>query len=335
MPKKILITGANGFLGSALSRIALEKKYKVRAFVRENSDLSNLKNLNIEIIRGDLRSKESILNASNGCDSFIHTAADYRLWARKPSEIYESNVFGTENLLDVVSKIKNHRLVFTSSVATLGILKDREANESTPVKFSDMVGDYKKSKYLAEKIVYEYIKNKSLNCLIVNPSTPIGPGDIKPTPTGNIILQMLQKKMPAYVSTGLNFVHVDDVALGHFQAMELGQIGERYILGGENIMLKEFLDLVSEYGNVPRVKFKVLTNPLYPLAILNQSLAFLLNNYKPTLTIESLKMSEKKMFFSSDKAKKKLGYRPRNVKSAIKDAVYWMKGNFFNNNIIN
>jgi dihydroflavonol-4-reductase len=328
MSKKILITGANGFLGSAITRKALEKKFKVKVLVRETSDISNLKNLDVEIFRGDLSRKDTIIDAFKNCHTFFHVAADYRLWARKVSEIYESNVLGTQNVIELIKDIPNHKLVYTSSVATLGTQALGESNENTPVKFEQMVGDYKKSKYLAENIVMDYIKNKNLKCIIVNPSTPIGPRDIKPTPTGKIVLQMLKKKMPAYVETGLNFVHVDDVAEGHFQALENGKNGEKYILGGENMSLKKFLDLIAQQANVPKINIKIPSKPLYPFAFLNEILAFFMKNYEPMLTINGLRMSEKKMYFSSEKAKKELGYRPRNVKNAIKDCVVWMNEQF-------
>tara|TARA_B100001093_G_scaffold132916_1_gene125650 strand:- start:757 stop:1338 length:582 start_codon:yes stop_codon:yes gene_type:complete len=192
-----------------------------------------------------------------------------------------------------------------------------------------MIGDYKKSKYLAEKLVIDYINNGSIKSVILNPSTPIGSGDIKPTPTGNIILQLLRNKMPGYVDTGLNFVHVNDVALGHFQALKSGTLGEKYILGGENMSLKTFLEKVADFGNVPKPRIKLISSPLYPLAYLNQLFAFLLR-YDPMLTIDGLRMSEKKMYFSSEKAKNKLGYRPGNVNDAIKESVNWMKNFFLN-----
>ena len=328
MSKKILITGANGFLGSAITRKAIEKKYKVKVLVRETSDISNLENLDVEIFRGDLRRKETIIDAFKDCNIFFHVAADYRLWVRKISEIYESNVLGTQNVIELIKGIPKHKLVYTSSVATLGTEAIGESDENTPVKFEQMVGDYKKSKFLAENIVMDYIKNKNLKCTIVNPSTPIGPRDIKPTPTGKIVLQMLKKKMPAYVETGLNFVHVDDVAEGHFQALEKGKNGEKYILGGENMSFKHFLDLIAEQANVPKVNIKIPSKPLYPFAFLNEILAFFMKNYEPMLTINGLRMSEKKMYFSSEKAKKELGYRPRNIKNAIKDSVSWMNEKF-------
>ncbi len=330
MQKKILITGANGFLGSSIVKQALKKKFKVRALVRQNSDITNIEKLNVEIVKGDLRKKDSLKNIVKGCEFFFHVAADYRLWAPKPSELYETNVMGTQNLLDHIKSIKNHKLAYTSSVATLGISNDKKniSDEKTPVSFGDMIGDYKKSKYLAEKLVIDYVRKGLINSVILNPSTPIGAGDIKPTPTGEIILQLLRKKMPGYVDTGLNFVAVEDVALGHFQALESGTNGEKYILGGENMLLKDFLEKVSYYGKVPKPTIKFSTKPLYPIAYLNQFFASFLK-YKPILTIDGLKMSEKKMFFSSEKAKNHIGYRPSGINNAIKDSVDWMKKKIF------
>ena len=327
MSKKILITGANGFLGSAITKLALSKGYRVSVLVRKNSNLDNLMKFKskINFFFGDLRDKDDLYEPVKESDIIFHVAADYRLWSRKPSEIYDTNVHGTENIALLALKLKK-KLVYTSSVAALGLDKDG-GNETTNVEFDQMIGDYKKSKYLAEKIIEKLVK-KNLKVIIVNPSTPIGPGDIKPTPTGKIILDVLKRKMPAYVNTGLNFVHVDDVAEGHFLALEKGKIGEKYILGGENLNFKDFLDMVSEIGNVPKVNIQINFKYLIPLAFLNEFLCKFFISRTPSLTIDSLKMSSKKMFFSSMKAKKKLGYRPRPAKNAIKDAINWMNTYF-------
>lgn len=324
MAKKILITGANGFLGSAVSKLALKKGFVVNVLVRKNSNCENLKNIasKINFFFGDIRDVESIHNPIKQSDVIFHIAADYRLWARKTSEIYESNVYGTENIALKVLEL-NKKLIYTSSVATLGLKDGVESDENTPVSLSDMIGDYKKSKFLAEDVVLKLIKKKKLNCIIVNPSTPIGAGDIKPTPTGRIILDMLLKKIPAYVDTGLNFVHVDDVAEGHFLALKYGDLGEKYILGGENLEFKKFLDMISHYGNVPEVKIKLNPRYLYVFAHINEFFAKYFYNTPPSLTIDGLRMSQKKMFFSSEKAKKQLRYRPSDVKNAIKEAVLW------------
>ena len=329
MVKKILITGANGFLGSAITKLGIKKGYKVNILVRKNSNLTNLKSYlsKLKIYYGNLEDIESLNQPIKDNDIIFHVAADYRLWSRKPAEIYAANVLGTEN---IAQKTLTHKkiLIYTSSVATLKLKKDFISDENSVAKFDDMVGDYKKSKFLAEKIISSFIKKKKLKAIIVNPSTPIGQGDIKPTPTGKIILDVLKKEMPAYVDTGLNFVHVDDVAEGHFLALKYGKIGEKYILGGENLNFKDFIDLVSEIGKVPKVKFKINQKYLYFFALINEIFARYIFHYNPSLTLDGLRMSEKKMFFSSEKAKKLLRYRPRNVKNAIKDSVNWTKEYF-------
>ncbi len=329
MVKKILITGANGFLGSSITKLAIKKGYKVNVLVRKDSDLTNLKSnfSKIKLYYGDLKNIDSLHNPVKDSDIIFHIAADYRLWSRKPSEIYESNVHGTENI-SIKAIEFSKKMIYTSSVATLSIKEGKISDENSEAIFDEMYGDYKKSKYLAEKIVLKLVKKKKLKAIITNPSTPIGPGDIKPTPTGKIILDVLEKRMPAYVDTGLNFVHVDDVAEGHFLALKYGKIGEKYILGGQNLDFKEFLDLVSDIGNVPKINFKINQKYLYLFAYVNEIIAKYFYHYNPSLTIDGLRMSEKKMFFSSKKAKKVLNYRPRDVKNAIKDAVIWTKKNF-------
>ena len=326
MNKKILITGANGFLGSAITRLALKKNYKVNVLVRKNTNLKNLEKISskINFFYGDLRDISSLEKPIAYSDIVFHVAADYRLWSRAPKELYDSNVRGTENICIKTSDL-NKTLIYTSSVATLGLNIGNESNEATPVAFSDMVGDYKKSKYLAEKIVEKFIKIKKMKCIVVNPSTPIGPGDYKPTPTGRIIYDVLRGKMPAYVDTGLNIVHVDDVAEGHFLALKNGKIGDKYILGGENLKFKDFLDYICDYGKKSKIVIKLNPKFLIPLAHVNEVLFKYFISKEPKLTLDGLKMSTKNMFFSSEKAKKKLQYRPRSIKSAIKDAVNWFE----------
>ncbi len=327
MNRKILITGANGFLGSSLVKLALKKKYKVNVLVRENTDIRNLEQIksNIKFYYGDLRNLDSLESPIANSDIIFHVAADYRLWTRVPKELYDSNVRGTENICLKVLELKK-TLIYTSSVATLGINPNNVSDENTPVSFSDMIGHYKRSKYLAEKIVLGFYSKKKMKAIIVNPSTPIGPGDLKPTPTGRIIYDVLNNKMPAYVDTGLNIVHVDDVAEGHFLALKYGELGEKYILGGENLNFKDFLDYISEYGEKSKVNIELNPKYLLPFAYINEFLYKFFINKNPSLTVEGLKMSQKKMFFSSEKAKNKLHYRPRSFKNAIKDSVNWFKG---------
>ena len=326
MNKKILITGANGFLGSAITRLALEKKFKVNVLVRKNTNIKNLEKIRSKInyFYGDLRDISSLENPIANSDVIFHVAADYRLWSRSPKELYDSNVRGTENICIKTTDL-NKTLIYTSSVATLGLKEGDQSNENTPVSFSDMIGDYKKSKYLAEKIVDKFIQIKKMKCVIVNPSTPIGPGDYKPTPTGRIIYDVLKGKMPAYVDTGLNIVHVDDVAEGHFLALKNGKIGDKYILGGENLKFKDFLDHICDYGKKPKIVVKLNPRFLMPLAHINEVISKYFIYKEPKLTVDSLKMSTKNMFFSSEKAKKKLQYRPRSIKNAIKDSVSWFE----------
>ncbi len=328
MTKKILITGANGFVGSAITKLGLKKGFKVNILIRKNSDTSNLKNImsKINIFYGDLREIDSLDEAIKSSDIIFHVAADYRLWTRKPSELYASNVLGTENVARKVLEL-NKMLIYTSSVATLGITSNKISNEQSETSLNKIDGHYKKSKFLAETIVINLIKKKKLKAVILNPSTPIGPGDIKPTPTGKIILDVLRRKMPAYVDTGLNFVHVDDVAEGHFLALKHGKLGEKYILGGENLELKQFLDIVAEAGKVPKIKLKLKQKYLYLFAFITEIFAKYIYNFNPSLTVDGLRMSEKKMFFSSDKAKKILHYRPRDINNAIKDTIKWIKNN--------
>ncbi len=326
MNKKILITGANGFLGSAITRLAIKKKFRVNVLVRKKTNIQNLDKIksNINFFYGDIRDISSLETPIANSDIIFHVAADYRLWSRNPKELYDSNVRGTENICIKTTQLKK-TLIYTSSVATLGIKKNEKSDEETPVNFSDMIGDYKKSKYLAEKIVKNFIKKKRMKGIILNPSTPIGPGDIKPTPTGRIIFDVLNGKMPAYVDTGLNIVHVDDVAEGHFLALKYGKIGEKYILGGENLIFKDFLDHICDCANKSKIVIKLNPKYLIPFAYINEIIFKFFLNKEPSLTIDSLKMSSKKMFFSSEKAKKKLRYRPRSFKNAIKDSVKWFE----------
>ena len=326
MNKKILITGANGFLGSAITRLALKKKFKVNVLVRRDTNIQNLEKFRskINLYYGDLRDISSLENPVANSDVIFHVAADYRLWSRSPKELYDSNVRGTENICIKACDLEK-TLIYTSSVATLGLKESDQSNENTPVSFTDMIGDYKKSKYLAEKIVDKFIQIKKMKCVIVNPSTPIGPGDYKPTPTGRIIYDVLRGKMPAYVDTGLNIVHVDDVAEGHFLALKNGKIGDKYILGGENLKFKDFLDHICNYGRKPKIVVKLNPRFLIPLAHVNEVIFKYFINKEPKLTVDSLKMSTKNMFFSSEKAKKKLLYRPRSIKDAIKDSVNWFE----------
>ena len=325
---KTLITGATGFVGSAVLRELLKKKHKIKALVRQSSVLDNLKNLDVEIVYGDLKDKDSLKRCLKDCKNLFHVAADYRLWVPKPNEIYENNVTGTENLMKEALNLGIEKIVYTSSVAVLGKpIEGDIADENTPVNIDQMIGHYKKSKYLAEEKVKELYKTKRLPVVIVNPAAPVGPRDIKPTPTGKMILDAARRKIPAYLDTGLNIVHVDDVAKGHIQAFNKGKLGERYILGGENLTFKEILEMISNLCGHNPPKIQLPKKPLYPIGYLFEIFARLFNLKNPMLTVDMIRMAEKKMFFSSEKAKKELNYRCKSAKFALKDAIQWFIDN--------
>ncbi len=329
MNKKVLVTGATGFVGSAVARLLINRGFIVKTLVRSTSSLDNLRGLNVEIVYGDLRDINSLENALKDCEFLFHVAADYRLWSLNPQELYDNNVEGTENIMRAALKTKINKIVYTSSVATLGINKDESpANENTPVTFDDMIGDYKKSKYLAEEVVKEMVIREGLPATIVNPSTPIGPGDIKPTPTGKLILDAAAGKMPAFVDTGLNWVHVDDVAMGHLLALENGKIGERYILGNENFSMKELLQKIATITGKPAPKIQLPHNFVLPIAYLSEWWANITKSKtEPRATVSGVKLSKKKMYFSIDKANSELGYQPKDVMIALKDSINWFKEN--------
>ena len=320
---KTLITGASGFIGSAVMRLLLEADHDVRAIVRPGSDRRNLDGLPVEIFEGDLQDKTSLEDAVKDCNAVFHVAADYRLWIPDPDNMYQTNVAGTRNLMLASAEAGVEKIVYTSSVAVLGLNKDGSpANEDTLISADDMIGHYKRSKYLAEKEVTKLINENALPAVIVNPSTPLGPRDIKPTPTGNIILETLNDRMPAYVDTGLNIAHVDDVAKGHLLAFEKGKIGERYILGGENLSLQTILGIICELIDKKPPSIKLPHNLVLPIAWCMERWAEI-SKKEPRATVDEVRMSKKLMYFSSDKAIKELGYEIRPAKEAIKDAIDW------------
>ena len=325
---KTLLTGATGFLGSAILRKLVDDGQNVRVLARPNGDRRNIANVACEIAEGDLNDTTSLQSAVSGCDALFHVAADYRIWAPNPSELYRTNDFGTVELFRAAATAGIERMVYTSSVATLGIHSDgTPSNEATPVSRSDMVGHYKRSKFDAETSVMGLIRDEHLPIVIVNPSTPIGPRDLKPTPTGRIIVEAAGGRMPAFVDTGLNVVHVDDVAAGHIQAFRRGVIGERYILGGEDLSLRQILAEVAEIiGRKPPV-ISLPRGPLFPLAYLSEFIARLRGGTEPMLTVDGLRMSKKRMYFSSAKAKEMLGYVTRPPAEALRDAVDWFRTN--------
>lgn len=323
-----LVTGATGFVGSAVARNLLARDCKVRVLTRPNNDRRNLSNLDVQIVEGDLLRPETLMPALEGCKGVFHVAADYRIWTRDVDAMFAANVNGTRAILKAAAEIGVERAVYTSSVAVLGIdPTTAPANEDTPVTFSDMVGVYKQSKYRAEEACQDVIKETGLDCVIVNPSTPIGPNDVKPTPTGRIIVEAATNKMPAYVDTGLNVAHVDDVAEGHLLAFEKGEKGQRYILGGDDMSLKDILVTVSRIAGSNPPKFKMPRGPLYPFAYLAEAWSNLTGIGEPFVTVDGLNMSKKKMYFSSERAEKELGYRHRQGEKAIEDAITWFKEN--------
>lgn len=329
MNKKVLVTGATGFVGSAVARLLIDRGFLVKTLVRTTSSLDNLKGLNVEIVFGDLRDINSLEKALKDCEYLFHVAADYRLWSLNPKELYENNVQGTTNIMRAAMKADIKKIVYTSSVATLGLHSDSSpSNENTAVTFNDMIGDYKKSKYLAEEAVKKMVNEEGLPATIVNPSTPVGPGDIKPTPTGKLILDAAAGKIPAFVDTGLNWVHVDDVAMGHLQALEKGKLGERYILGNENFSMKMLLTKIASITGKPAPKIRLPHNLVLPIAYVVEWWANITRSKnEPMATVSGVKLSKKKMYFSVDKAKNDLGYKPKDVMIALNDAIDWYKEN--------
>jgi dihydroflavonol-4-reductase len=324
---KSLVTGANGFVGSAVVRCLLTAGHEVRAMVRPGSNRRNLDSLPVEVTEGDLLDAASLKSAVSGCDNLFHVAADYRLWIPDPNVMYDTNVKGTETLIKVAAEAGVKRMVYTSSVATLGLNRDgTPANEETPSTLESMAGHYKRSKFLAEQAVKKLTDEHKLPLVIVNPSTPIGPRDIRPTPTGRIVLDTLCGRMPAYSDVGLNVVHVDDVAQGHLLAFEHGIPGERYILGGENMTLLQILQIID---NITVKKTRRLYLPLkliLPVAWMMEKIA-MITDIEPRATVDSIRMAKTRMFFSSEKAIRELGYQFRPATEAIRDAVIWFQEN--------
>jgi dihydroflavonol-4-reductase len=323
---KALVTGATGFVGAAVARALLGAKWQVRVLARRGSDRRNLQSLDVEVSEGDLADSSSLERAAQGCDGLFHVAADYRLGARDPAELYRANVEGTRNVLNAAHRSGVRRIVYTSSVATIGIPADgTPGDEQSANSLENMIGHYKRSKYLAEEVVRDAAKG-GMSVVIVSPSTPVGPGDVKPTPTGQLVLDAAAGRMPAYVDTGLNIVHVDDVAAGHLLAYERGRPGERYILGGQDMSLREILELIAalEGRNPPRIRLPY--GVVLPIAYLAEGFARL-SGRSGRITLEGVRMSRKKMFFSSAKAVRELGYGWRPPVQAFEDAIGWFRGN--------
>jgi dihydroflavonol-4-reductase len=320
---RVLITGATGFVGSAVARAAQQRGYRVRVLARATSPRRNLDGLDAEVVEGDLRDQPAVSRALDGVRWLLHVAADYRLWGPDPGAIERNNVEGTATVMRAALAARVERIVYTSSVATLRVGPDTEAAaEDVPLPADQAIGAYKRSKVLAERLVERMVQQEGLPAVIVNPSTPVGARDIRPTPTGRIVVEAARGTMPAFVETGLNVVSVEDVALGHLLALDRGRIGERYILGGDNLMLQQLLGEIAALTGrrAPRVKLPV--GPLVPLAHAAEALARLTGR-EPFLTVDGLKMSRNRMFFSSAKAQRELGYAPGPHMAGLQAALDW------------
>lgn len=323
--EKILVTGASGFVGSAVARKLVEAGFSVRALVRGTSPRGHLAGIELEFFEGDLRDRKSVERAMAGMRYAFHVAADYRLWARDTSEIFATNVEGTRNLMEEAMRAGVERVIYTSSVATIALRPDGSgADETVPLHENQGVGAYKRSKIAAERLVETMVAERGLAAVIVNPSTPIGSRDVRPTPTGRIIIEAAKGRIPAFIDTGLNLVHVDDVASGHLAALHHGKIGERYILGGENVLFSQMLsDIAGLVGRrAPRVRLP--WRALIPVAFFAEAAASVTGR-EPFATRDGVHMAKQRMFFVSTKAEQELSYRPRPYVEGIQDAVRWFR----------
>ena|SRR5215469_9676206 len=321
----ILITGGSGFVGTAVMRQLTQAGHAVRALIRPTSAHTNLAGLPVEIVQGDLRDTDSLARAMVGIRYVFHVAADYRLWARRPQDIVQTNVEGTRALMEAALRAGVERVVYTSSVATLKARPGGEASDETfPLDPAAAIGAYKYSKVLAERLVERLVAERNLPAVIVNPSTPIGPRDVRPTPTGRIIVEAAAGRMPAYVDTGLNLVHVDDVAAGHIQALEKGRIGERYILGGQDVLLGDMLhEIAGQTGHSPP-KLRLPRRLIFPIAYAAEAAAYFTGR-EPFVTTTGLRLAKDRMFFTSAKAERELSYRARPYSEAVADAIAWFR----------
>jgi dihydroflavonol-4-reductase len=321
-----LVTGASGFLGSHVARLLIERGERVRVLVRPTSSTRLIEGLSVERVVGDLRDPKSLNRALQNVGVVYHVAADYRLWARDPREIYESNVVGTRNLLDAARSAGVWRFIYTSTVATVAVPRGSGLpDESTTTSVDDMIGGYKRSKWLAEQEA-QRAASDGLPVVIVNPTTPVGPGDSKPTPTGRIIVDFLNGRMPAYVDTGLNFVAVEDAAAGHLLAAERGRVGERYILGGENLTLKQILDVLARVSGIPAPRVR-LPHALALAAGYADAAISRLMGRDPKIPLDGVRMSKHSMFVRTEKARRDLGFAPGPVALALDRAVRWFEAN--------
>jgi dihydroflavonol-4-reductase len=321
------VTGATGFLGSHVARVLADQGAGLRLLVRPTSNLKNLEGLKAETAVGDLRDPASLEKAMSGCDTVFHVAADYRLWLRDPDQMYRSNVGGTRAILEAARKNRISRVVYTSSVATMGFTTDgHPADEDSPVALGDMIGHYKRSKFMAEQVAMEAGRS-GMNIVTVNPTTPVGEQDIKPTPTGRIVVDFLKRKFPAYVETGLNLVDVRECARGHIAALEKGKSGQRYILGGENLTLKQILDKLGQITGLPSPKVKLPYFFAFATGVIDEAITGGLLHREPRATVDTVRMGKKKMFASSAKAERELGWKIVPVDDALRRAVEWFRAN--------
>jgi len=322
---KAFVTGATGFLGAHVARVLAEQGADLRLLVRSTSDVRNIEGLKADRVIGDLRSAPSLEKAVSGCDVIFHVAADYRLWVKDPERMYRSNVEGTRSLLEAARKNGVRRVVYTSSVATMGFTSNGTvADEDSPVSLADMIGHYKRSKFMAEQVAIEAGRSGQ-EVVIVNPSTPMGEMDIKPTPTGRIVVDFLKKKFPAYVDTGLNLVDATECARGHILALEKGRRGERYILGGENLTLKQILDKLAAITGLPSPRVKVPYFMALATGVVDEMVTGRLRGKEPRATIDAVRMGRKKMFVSSARAERELGWSIVPVDGALRRAAAWFQ----------
>jgi dihydroflavonol-4-reductase len=322
---KVFVTGATGFVGAHVARHLAGQGAQLRLLVRATSNLANLEGLDAETVVGDLREPETLRVPIRGCDAVMHVAADYRLWVRDPKTMYAANVDGTRGLLRLAREEGVRRCVYTSSVATMGFKADGTVvDEATPVSIDDMIGHYKRSKFLAEQAAME-AAHQGQEVMILNPTTPIGSRDVKPTPTGRIIVDFLNRKFPAYMDTGLNLVDVREVACAHGEALEKGRLGERYILGGENLTLKQILDKMAAITGLPSPKMKVPHGVAMAFAYFDEAVTGKLRGREPRATVEEVRMGKKKMFAASAKAERELGFKVLPVDDALRSAIDWFR----------
>jgi dihydroflavonol-4-reductase len=324
---RTLVTGATGFLGCHVARALAAQGAELRLLVRSTSDLGNIEDLNAERVQGDLRDPASIEKALAGCEAVFHVAADYRLWVRHPEQMYRTNVEGTRSLLESARKQGVRRVVYTSSVATMGFRSNgHSADEQSPVSLPDMIGHYKRSKFMAEQVAFEAARSGA-DVVVVNPTTPIGERDRKPTPTGRIVLDFLKRKFPAYVETGLNLVDATECARGHLQAFEKGKAGERYILGGENLTLKQILDRLGAITGLRSPSVKLPYVFAFAAGVVDEMVTGRILRREPRATIDAVRMGRKMMFVSSAKAERELGWRVVAVDGALRRSVEWFRSN--------